>query len=441
MKKVVSLLLTLAMLLGIGSMVSVFAADGGIKVGYARFDFTPDSPVPLGGLTARDSEGVLDPVYGTVVAIAGSDGSTALICTTDLVRTETAWMPPLREAMSNASGVPENNIHISATHTHSSMDTASGTACGIDTPFYNTYVDGFAKAAKEAVADLSPVTTKIGSVDIPHLSQVRHNWRGNGHVNGANFESSGAGRWFKEATHQADPELQIIRFVREGKKDVLMLNWQCHAITASCTTDYGKSHKQYISADFIGYCRNYLEAQDGDCLVAYYSGASGNVSPFHLVKARRDLENCPEESNLHGERLAGYILPALKNLKTIEVSGPVKGVQMIAPLLDKGISDIVKKFEINAIGIGKSIGFATFAGEMFFQNGQYIKENSPFEITFVLTQANGTNLYVPEFSAYDYPELFAGNPTVYEVSVSRYAKGSAEDMAFSLVSMLNTLYK
>ena len=448
MKKVISLLLTLSLLLGIGSMLSVAAADEGIKVGFARFDFTPDYPAPLGGISARDSEGTLTPddrVYATVVAISGSDGNTALICTTDLVRTETEWVAPLRAAMSKASGVPESNINISATHTHSSIDTASSTSCGIDSPFYETYVAGLAKAAKEAVADLSPVTTKVGTVDIPHLNQVRHTWRGNGHVNGANFESSDAGRWFKEATHQADPELRIIRFVREGKKDVLMLNWQAHATTASCTTDYGRAHKQYISADFIGHCRNYLEAQDGDCLVAYYSGASGDVNPFHLVKARRDLENCPEDTTVYGARLGQYIMDALKNLKSIDVSGSVKTMRMVPPALDKSFTSVMRNSELNAISVGKSIGFVAASCELFCETGKYIRDNSPFEITFVLTQANGKNHYVPSFSSYDYPEILASTPTanpiVYEVTVTKNAKGTAEDYAYSLVAMLNALYK
>ncbi|MBO5340487.1 MAG: neutral/alkaline non-lysosomal ceramidase N-terminal domain-containing protein [Oscillospiraceae bacterium] len=442
MKKAISLLLTLAMLLGIGSMVSAFAADAGVKVGFGRHDFTPNYEVPLAGYTTtRYGSETLTPedrLLSTVVAIADGSGNTVLICTSDMTRIYADWITELRKAMSKASGVPENNIHISATHTHSSIE-GNDPIAEKGTEFYSTYINGFAKAAKEAVDDLTSVTVKVGKVNIPYLNQLRHYWRANGHINGANFESTDGGKWLSNPT-QADNEVQIIRFVREGKKDVLMLNWQAHPITASASTDYGKAHKPYISADFIGYCRNYLEKQDGDCLVAYYTGASGNVNPYHLVPKYRDFETCPQETPLHGERLAGYILPALQNLKTIDPTGPVKQMQMFAKTPDNGLSTIVP-FELNAISVGKSIGFVTAPYEMVSEHGMYVKENSPFEITFVLYLCNGRGGYIPSLYTYDYSELFPGNPQVYETYVCKSAKGTGEDFAQSMVNMLNLLYK
>ena len=443
MKKVVSLLLTLSILLGIGSMLSVSAADAGIQVGFGRHDFTPDYEVPLAGLTnARNGSSTLTPedrLLSTVVAISDGNGGITLICTSDMTRINNDWIPELRAAMSKASGVPENSIHISATHTHSSVE-ASG-VCQKDGQFYNDYVAGFAKAAKEAVDDLSPVTVKVGSVDVPHLNNVRHYWRQNGHINGNNFVSSNPGEWGYSVI-EADKEAQIIRFVREGKKDVLMLNWQAHPTTASCLTDYGKANKHSISADFIAYCRNYLEAQDGDCLVAYYSGASGNVAPYHQSSKIRELQqaDCPNDTTVHGVRLAQYILPALQNLKTVNISGPVKNLQMLMKVPDNGMSQLVT-YELNAISVGKSIGFVTAQYEMVTEHGMYVKENSPFEITFVLYLCNGRGGYVPSLYVYDYPELFEGNPVAYETTVCKVAPGTGNDFAQSMVNMLNVLYK
>lgn len=443
MKKAVSLLLTLSILLGVCSMLSVSAADAGVKVGFGRHDFTPDFEAPLAGYTTtRYGSETLTPedrLLSTVVAIADGSGNTVLICTSDMTRINNDWITELRAAMSKSSGVPENNIHISATHTHSSVEgsdplTEKGTA------FYNSYIDGFAKAAKEAVDDLSSVTVKVGKVNIPYLNQLRHYWRANGHINGANFETtSGGGVWLTNPT-QADNEMQIIRFVREGKKDVLMLNWQAHPITASASTDYGRAHRPYISADFIAYTRNVLEAKDGDCLVAYYTGASGNVNPYHLVPKYRDFETCPQETPIYGERLAGYILPALQNLKTIDLTGPIQSMQMFAKTPDNGMSALVQ-FELNAISLGKSIGFVTAPYEMVTEHGKYVKDNSPFETTFVLYLCNGRGGYIPSLYTYDYQELFPGNPKVYETDVCKSAKGSGEDLANSMVAMLNLLYK
>lgn len=433
MKKAISLLLSLAMLLGIGAMISVSAADNGIKVGFGQYDFTPADSVNMTGIDPRNSEGTLTPedrLMATVVAISDADGNIALICTVDMLKAYGATTT--RQVISKATGVPVSNIHISATHTHSAPQPS-------ESGFEDSFNDGFADAAKQAIADMSPVTTKIGSVDVPLLNHVRHYWRQAGIVNGNNFTTDGAGKCLGSIV-KSDSELQIIRFVREDKKDVVMLNWQIHPTSASCLTDYGRAHKQYLSADFIGYTRRYIEAQDNDTLVAYYSGASGNLTPHQLYATMRDPENVPEDTTVFGQRLAEYALTAMKTLKTVNVSGPVKSIELLHKAPDKSMTAI-SGAELGAICIGDALAFAGHSYEMFSEHGQYVKENSPFEMTFVLTNCNGDRKYIPTIYAFDYPELFKNNPIAYEVSSCLYAQGTGEDLANSMVAMLNVLYK
>lgn len=436
MKKATSLLLSLVMLLGIGAMISVSAADNGIKVGFGQYDFTPADSVNMTGIDPRDSVGTLTPedrLMATVVAISDADGNIALICTVDMLKAYGATTT--RQVISKATGVPVSNIHISATHTHSAPSpTESG--------FADSFNDGFADAAKQAIADMSPISaTKIGSVEVPYLNQVRHCWRQNGHVNGNNFVSSGAGSWGYNV-YDPDREAQIIRFVRDDKKDVVMLNFQAHATTASCLTDYGRARKQYLSGDWIGFCRRHVEAQDPDTRVALYVGASGDVNAYHQSATIRELEqeNCPNDTTVYGARLGDYILAGMKNLKTVNVSGPVKSINLFHKTPDVSMTAITSA-ELTAASIGNVIAFASHSYEMFTAHGKYVKANSPFEMTFVLSNSNGDNKYVSWFYSYDYPELIKDNPAVYEIASSKYVKGAGEDFAQSMVAMLNALYK
>ena len=71
--------------------------------------------------------------------------------------------------------------------------------------------------------------------------------------------------------------------------------------------------------------------------------------------------------------------------------------------------------------------------EMYDTNGMFIKENSPKKMTFVATCSNGGNGYFPSKLAFQHPG--------YEVDITKYAEGSAEQLADLYVGMLKDMSK
>ena len=128
----------------------------------------------------------------------------------------------------------------------------------------------------------------------------------------------------------------------------------------------------------------------------------------------------------YGERFAGHVLAALKNLKDVE-GGSVAGRK--TPLGDRG-------FELHAYRLGKYIGFATAPAEIFHETGTAVREGSPFQLTFFLSCANGRDTYIPIESAWDYK---SNNTIPYEVRICRYPRGTAEILTKDLVGMLKVL--
>ena len=63
--------------------------------------------------------------------------------------------------------------------------------------------------------------------------------------------------------------------------------------------------------------------------------------------------------------------------------------------------------------------------------GKYIKENTPFDMTFIVGYCNGSGGYLPSRRAYDY---FS-----YEVGCSNFAEGVAEEHAAFMAQSLNEL--
>ncbi|MEX2568188.1 MAG: hypothetical protein WD431_19725 [Cyclobacteriaceae bacterium] len=125
MKKSVNptrLFLLLATILVIGCSPEQAKEKGGnLKIGWASRSITPDQPVFLSGqFYARISEGILDPVMATALAMESDSGNGVIMVSCDLVSIENE----LRESvlLKMKQHLPEFNVNhlmINATHSHS----------------------------------------------------------------------------------------------------------------------------------------------------------------------------------------------------------------------------------------------------------------------------------------------------------------------------------
>lgn len=400
------------------------AKEGTLLVGFGRVDLTPKGNMELMGYTeTRMMTGVMDPIYATCVAITDSKGSTVLIYTLDTLEADESATGMLRSKVAQKLGIPKDNMVVSATHTHSAPHSV-----GIP-----GYVDLLVQAAETAMKDRAAATIQAGDTQIEGMNFVRHYNTDQGKVIGDNFgtvEEDGARI---SHTTQADGQMQLIRFVREGdKKDVLMVNWQAHPKLASTSeTPEGRGNRSLLSADFVGHCRLQVEG-NSDCLFAYYSGASGNLNPRSMIPQ----ENMPNgnQVTVFGKTLGDHVLNALEGLQSVE-AGTVQ-LQRKHQEINLAGSSTKQTKDITAITIGK-IGFAAVPFEMFDTTGMQIKEDSPCDITFVLTCC-GSGGYIPAAYTWDYN---SGDARLmpYEAKRCRYDIGSAEVIADSLLQMLNSL--
>ncbi|MBO5317217.1 MAG: hypothetical protein J6A74_02105 [Oscillospiraceae bacterium] len=417
MKKLFTILLALSMLAlcactpaGEDAKPQVFSA------GYARADITPENGTILGGYGDKDrfSEGALDYLYTTCVAVSDGSGDPVLLMTSDMVRGD--WADELRKAVSEATGVPIDNVIHATTHTH------SGAEPQLEGGYKQPLTEAMKKAATEAIADLAPAQIEIGSTQVENLSFVRHYTTDTGIVIGDNFRPDGAGSITGHTT-QADSLLQVIRFNRGEKKPVVMINWQGHPTLASTTMANGKETRSLASADYIGFCRSYVEDEQ-DCLFAFYLSGSGNLNAY----SRIDGEGV-KHPKVYGEKLGSAVVSVLSDMKAVE-TGTVSSTRKV----HKGTSATGGALDLPfyAVQVG-DISFVTSQYEMFDTNARNIKDQTPFEMTFVLTLTNGKNGYMPTQECWDYEGC-------YEVGMCNYARGTAELMEKEYLQALQELH-
>lgn len=432
----------------------------GLQVGYAKIDITPDYSIGLGGYSnaeTRKSEGVAMPIYTTCIALRDGD-ETVLLFTIDRCGIPRIVCQLIRESVCPATGIPDEKVFIGATHSHSAPEFTR------DEPgrkYRQQFLDAAVKAAQEALADLTPATIQATTTHVPNRAFVRHYITADGTYAGSNFGIISKENPAIASILEADDTMVLVKLVREGKRDVLMVNWGAHC-------DWSKNIGfTLIAPSFAGPLRNKLEVLS-DCHVAYFTAASGNVGGSSRVKAIS--ETLPKTWIEYGESLAESAFAALPTLQNVEGSGIATCNRIVEvdvdhswdPMIEQAneVFDLWKtvgkeegdalgktynftssyqarairtryemgkttEMELNAIRVG-SLGITTGTYEMFSESGKAVRDSSPFPFTFLVT---GNASYVSSSTAYDY--------RCYEADTGLYARGTAEKLVDQYIEMLN----
>lgn len=467
MKKLLCILLTFALVLGLcacggsgGNTEETVGADG-LQVGFGRESMMPRGSCWLGGNgEGRVSEGFSDYSYVTCVAITEGE-ETVLLYTADIISPGDSWLSATEQAITQATGVPAERILFAATHTHSGVG-INYTWDGVES-YRTEFAAAAAKAGETAMADRASAQVWSGSTETENMTFVRHYLTQNGSYYGANFGDSTSS--IKSHAYDADTELQVVKFAREAedKKDIVLMSFPTHATMNSS----GKT----LSADFPAPTREYIEA-NSDTLVAYFMGSAGDQTPSSYIAG----EAFSSDYKVYGEKLGQYVLDTLPKLTQSEGSGVKfqsgtytfnsnkEGMDKLSQaekVVEAGNTDgkdhpstqkLITEYgfasyweakytisrsklkdtldkTIYTLEVG-GISMIVAPYEMFSAHGSYVKENSPYDMTFIITCCEDSG-YIPTEDAFGYHS--------YEAQVTSYAKGTGEALAENFVDLLTQM--
>lgn len=434
-----------------------------LRVGFGRAIITPAEPVHLSGGSdpKRISNNILDDMTVTCIAITDSEDRTVLLMTEDMQHVTAPFAAPAVAGITEATGIPAEDIILCATHTHS-VPTQNLKFPGVES-FYPIYKEGFRKAALEALADRAPAKPYTGVTHADGYVHPRHYVLDDGSLMGSAYGVQSDKRIVRH-TYTGDTTIQLIRFSREEKKDILLMNLGVHA------TFNGNSAKLDVSADFPSPLRGHIEA-NSDCLVAYFLGAGGDQTPQSRFKAiAHGLDYIG-----YGQRIGQFVLDALRFMQPAK-PGQVKlrhmihvgqcatadlerlteaekvtdimiteGVQAATPVAKEygfasvyearavyGRSKLPKTqdIELAVMTLGE-VSFIFGSFEMFSDTGRYIREHSPFLTTFIATQALNTHSYIPSDIAFEIG--------CYEAYASQFRQGTARQIADTYIETLQQM--
>ena len=428
-------------------------------VGFGEGNITPDWPCSLQGYgndATRISTGFRTYIYIYCVAITDTEGETALIMSIDAGGG--GFEKYIRPAIENEFGIPKDHIILSAVHQHS-------TPSGGD-QYVNLLVKKAIEAVGQALEDRAPATMYFNTVQTEAMNFVRN------YIKDANGN--------QQHESEADPEMRLIKFVREDAKPVIMVNFQVHPHMGASSGDTA------IHGDWPCIMRDTVAAElDAHCI--YLSGAGGNMNCTSQISE----ENVSKDWKDHGKRAAAYVMGAedsyaearlddvkvswqtnayendhsmdylLPNAQILDDMITTHGFDAASASVSKypGINSIyhasaivakaaagpTRDLTIGAISIGDAV-FTSHCYEMFDTNGVELREGTvgnanykpdeqlenPYPMTFVCTLSNGHLGYVPSMLGY--------TNGGYSTDITRLAPGGGERLVGDYLQLLNELH-
>lgn len=478
--KLLSLLMVFALLAGIVAMVLTgcgkteeTAEDGefpleveGFQVGFSRVDMNPEVNAPLDGMGATDKRYIQKMTDGgltcTAVALSDGYGTHYMWMTSDLLASDPSINDVIRKGISQKTGFPEENFIIAVSHTHSAPTPSRGDLSG-SAEFRQTVVRQHIEAGINALKDRKPTQMYVGSVETDRLNFVKHYYHitidGEKKYFGDNFGVQVIDDTTRHVG-EADPTLYLLKFVREGAKDVIVANFRGHPHFTDGVTKYE------LSADYIVSFRDALEHYTG-AHVAYFQGAGGNLN----TKTRLAYEERTNDMRTWGTFLAQHAVDGLENnmrqidnndiriefkheileadinrsmdhlfVQAKEVSrifaetGDRSSVNHLLKQDGTGIRSVYHAsavianmsrttakdgmLPLKAMSLCEDVALLTYPGELFQEYSMEMEEYSQFDTTLLFGYSDYRAAYLPTQAAFEY--------TCYETDMFRFTFDTPE---------------
>ena len=449
-----------------------------MKSGFARLDITPHFGYNLAGyFFPRPADGIITPLYVNAVVIDDGKNKAALV-TIDACGAIEKCTREIREYTSSLTGLEQDSIFISCTHTHQGLGlyTLAG--------FNELVKSRIADAVKLALCDLAETKAYINRTEAKGVAFVRlfkmkdGTTKTNPRINDRENVLCPFGT--------PDETVQLVRFKRENAPDIAIVNFQMHPDVISGTS---------ICHDWPGYVRSYLEAAlfdeaDGKGVrTICFNGAEGDTA--HVDRTRLSEGILPNRKGVElskhiarvivGSVISAYTYareissdkvfykrkPVLINstkkptAEEVEIAYKVRetynegakrakaegrsewigGSEAIKDLpmdfvtarryINLSTAPDVRTLYVSAVGFG-DVCFVGFPGEPFTEIGRQTKALSPFEMTVPCCLTNDSAGYFPM------KEVF-GDVNGYEANATPFEPGAAEKLISTAVSLTKEL--
>lgn len=458
------------------------AATADLLVGVAETEITPPLGFPMAGYYhERLAKGTRDPLKAKAMVLRDGDQAAAFVIA-DVTGIARDLCQEVRRKASASTGIPEDHIVVSATHSHTAPDYSgylyrhiAGTAGTSDNDRYPArLIDAIVTAVSQADTAAEPVLLEsgIGQQQTPVAFNRRFVMRDGSVQTWQNFRNENVVR----PAGPIDPEvgLLLIRSA-DGTPSAVFSNFALHLDTVG-------GHEW--SADYPYFIERGLRDKLGASVVSLFGlGACGDIN--HSDPTRTDRNKTDFIGNSLFETIDSAI-PTLKRLKETRLqvrtaTVPVRMQEVSQQELNRAVElipvaraggkvaffDLVSAYksvvldqlqhavprvestkylswglshswagvgdslpvDVVTMTVGDEVAIVFLPGEVFVELGLSIKQASPYRTTMIVELSNCVEtMYIPTRAAY------AGGS--YEVTNSALEPGSGEALVEAALRLL-----
>ena len=424
-------------LLFIAAIASADEPAKPFRAGAFAMDVTPKKfPISVnGGMADRQATLANDPLHARCLVL--DDGATKLaIVVVDSCMIPRELIEAAKAKAEKQTGIPQNNMLISATHTHSAPTLGGVFQSDPDTDYTKYLTEKIAEGIETAFKKLAPA--KIGWSSEPNAAQVfNRRWkREMGFMPADPFGRTDdqvqmnpgyQAKGLVEPAGPTDPEVSVLAVQsKDGKPIALLANYSLH---------YVGGYPQ-LSADYFGAFADRIaqlldqENGNGPFVGIMSNGTSGDVNNINFGGPPPGKQQPGEQIKLAADSVAKSALAAFKKIEFrdhVKLAAVVKDIELGVRKPDE--ADLQRAREIleenksktllvgmpavyaretvfmarypdkvtakmQALCIG-DLGIAAIPCEVFTEIGLDIKKRSPHKSTFTIELANGYNGYLP----------------------------------------------
>ena len=385
----------------LAGLLRALPASAEFRAAVAKVDITPSDPQWLMGYAARQSTGVLDPIFHRVVVM--DDGKTQfyLISTDVCVFSPTVYDDFLRE-LKQSLAIDPANVWWTTTHTHSAPEVGPPDMYDIllkgrsDHPWSRDYLSlvksKLLDAIRQARSNLAPARIGVGT----GMAMANINRRAK--------DVDGKVSLGLNPDGPVDRQIGLIRLERtDGSLIALIANYAMHG------TVLGGRWMQ-ISGDAPGVVADYVEKKLG-APVLYINGAAGNIAPIysvydtpgagHLSQFKVLLGNKILDTNQHVavSSAAVELAASSMTIETARKPGLTWSSALDAYTTHSSSGDPVVRIPVRFLRINDLLLWAAPV-ELFCEIAIQVRNTSPFRHTFYFGYTNGWIGYLPTAEAF-----------------------------------------
>ena len=436
---------------------------GELRVGAAEVDITPKlGSVLAGSLSPRYAEDVSYPLLSKAVVFDDGERQVAYV-QNDLIILVREQFDVAKARAQELTGIPAENIMMSATHTHYGPATYSMFEVPAEEEYVAWAVERVGDAVKLAQNRLEPAVIGHTSGFCPEETHNRRWWMRDGSVQ---MNPAVASEELVRPAGPTDPEVALlVAETLDGETSAAIANYSLH---------YVGSAGNVISADYFGAFAEALQRMAGAGFVAIMAnGCCGDINNVDRTKAPSGeprpypdyqvdrvgnalAAECWKRWSQLDERIedatvgAATAYPVYRRRTRAEeeqrtVAGGMRATEQIGSKWPQFVESYAREREamdrmplemetvVQALRIG-DMAMVGFPGEFFVEYGLNTKRSSPLARTMTIELANDWIGYVPTDAGLD-----QGGYETWLARSARVAKGSEKRFLDAAADCLDRL--